>query len=148
MTLSELAVRRILPPALLLSLLESCDSVGPGGEPPNNPKMVTEAEARMLIDTAFVQRGIRMIPDVRIGVPGVKDSVSLDGHNDSLKVGYDYVSSSETSSFSPAVRTALTADSLRHVKIIDEIADEAGFEQKLKVQVDSFVDSLKIAGMI
>ena len=147
-TWGELAIHRLLPPALLLALLESCESVGPTGEPLSDPTMVTEAEARGIIDAAFLRRNIRLTPDVKIRPAGLTDTVSLDGYNDSLKVGYEYLAESDQSSFLPVVQMALEGDPSRHIRIVKKLYDTPDHQQILRGQVDSFVDSLKVAGVI
>jgi hypothetical protein len=141
---------------VMLALLESsaCDDVGTTGPPPVMPSLVTENEARRAIEQAFGAHGIGLQEDVGILLHyGDNDStlLTLDGYNDSLRVGYEYVYGNDFREFSPAVRHAL--DSLidaggPYIEPIDVIEMQHDYNTILQQIVDEFVDTLKAHGVI
>ena len=141
---------------VMLALLEStaCEDVGTTGPPPVLPSLVTENEARRVIERAFGAHGIRLQEDIGVMFHyGDNDSalLALDGYNDSLRVGYEYVSRTDEPAFTPAVKTAL--DSLvdhggPYVEPIDGIETRQDYEKILQQIVDEFVDTLKAHGVV
>jgi len=153
--LPESLVKRGAISLLALAVLEtlSCETrTGVAGilRPPD---MVTENEARQVIEQVFADSGVQMERDLRLIVHlAGNDSVELDldGFNDSLQVGYEYIYDREDrESFNQRARQAL--DSLLYEKgPYIEPFDQwpKGYESDLRMEVEAFIDTLKAHGII
>ncbi len=154
--LPESLIKRGAVSLLALAVLEtlSCDNgVGTTGPPPVFPEMITENEARQVIEQVFADSGIQMERDLRLIVHlAGNDSLELDldGYNDSLHVGYEYIYEREDrESFNQRARQAL--DSLLYEKgPYIEPFDQwpKGYESDLRMEVEAFIDTLKAHGII
>jgi hypothetical protein len=154
--LPESLVKRGAMSLLALAVLEtlSCDNgTGTTGPPPTPPDLMTENEARQVIEQVFADSGIQMERDLRLIVHlAGNDSLDLvlDGYNDSLQVGYEYVYSPEDrESFDPHARQALDSLVAETGPYIEPIDDwPKGYESYLRMEVDAFIDTLKSHGII
>lgn len=144
---------------LLLAFLEGIgceDNVvtnGTTGPPPIPGDMITENEARQIITRVFTDNGIGLIEDYRLAFqPDKPDSTILwvDGYNDSLRVGYEYITNPDYSTFGPA-RAAL-ADSAEadgpYVKTINQLEDTPHKLEIFELYIETFIDTLKARGVI
>lgn len=145
--------RGALAAAMLALLLEACDGGGTTGPPPLPPDMVTESEARTIIDRVFDSNGISLTHDVDLNIevhPGDTAIVNVDGFNDSLRTGYEYLTEQEHEALAPEVRTAL--DSLVNetegpfVKTFNPTPSQQA--ALLEAVTQEFIDSLKANGSI
>lgn len=144
--------RRGAASALMLALLEGCTGTGVTGPPPLPPTMVTENEARQIIEQTFQNDGIALQEDVPFVLHyGKSDStvLELDGFNDSLQVGYEYIYGSDQDSFTPRVQSAL--DSLAnengpYIKPVDAVDDH--YRVFIQETIEEFIDTLKANGII
>jgi len=140
--------------AVMLAILESCDGVGTTGPPPVLPEMVTENEARNVIERVFDNNDIDLQEDVDyLFRYGINDStqLDLDGYNDSLNVGYEYIAGADSGTFTPEVINALDSaqsDSGPYVKTVDEFERSPDFETYLENLIQEFIDTLKVQGII
>jgi len=136
--------------AVLLFLLDSCGETGTTGPPPVRPDFLTENEARVAINQVFTNNGIQLTADVPLDVVVAPDdtvTVSLDGYNDSLKVGYEYLAGADLDTFTTSVIAKMdsaTADAGPYVKITEEIVEEGALTQIMQ----NFIDTLKAHGAI
>jgi hypothetical protein len=146
---------------VMLALLEFCDhgglraGVGMMGPPPALPELLTENEARQIIEHVFADNGVVLDNDVRLVLHyGQNDSAELilDGFNDSLEVGYEYAYSREDTVFTANVREALE-DSLAnndapYIKVLNSIHKYPGQQEFLEHAVEQFIDTLQAHGVI
>jgi hypothetical protein len=146
--------RAALTAAIMAFLLEACDGTGGGivGIPVPDLRALTEAEARPMIDQVFAENGIELTHDVDIKVetsPGDTATINVDGYNDSLGVGYEYLYRSDYATFTAEVRAALDAlanDSGPYVRSIDSTRlMESGLAA---YAAQEFIDSLRADGVI
>jgi hypothetical protein len=155
--LPESLVKRGAISLFALAALESlgCDSGnGVTGPPPLPPDLVTENEARQIIEQVFVDNGVRLERDLPFILHlAADDSVTLDldGYNDSLRVGYEYVLNQDGDAFTEPVWMAL--DSLAnengpYIDPIDAVDDVEGYSAVLRATVQEFIDTLKARGVI
>jgi len=147
--------RRGAASALMLALLEACsDGNGLTGPPPLPPNLVTENEARGIIEQTFGSHGIGFQGDVPFVLHyGPKDSTELevDGFNDSLQVGYEYIYGSDELSFTPRAQSAL--DSLvdengPYIKPMNAVDDMGNYQRIIQETIEEFIDTLKAHGVI
>lgn len=144
---------------MLLAFLEGlgCEdnvvTTGATGPPPIDPDMITETEARQIITQVFTDNGIGLVEDYRLAFqPGEPDSTILfvDGYNDSLRVGYEYVTDPDYSTFGPA--WAALADSAEadgpYIRTVSEYTDEPRSVEVLELEIEAFIDTLKSRGVI
>jgi hypothetical protein len=137
----------------LAALLDACDEQPLGGMPVP-PKYVSEVDARQIINQVFIDRDITLDSSQIVSIPmGAHDTLILnvDGFNDSLKVGYEYILWDDQEQFTPAV--SRTLDSLSdsatpHILTVDAELDKAGAEAHLQTIVREFLDSLAEQGLI
>jgi hypothetical protein len=135
--------------AALLLLLESCDDKGVGGVPVR-PDFLTESEARAAITHVFANNGIALTADAPFEVvtaPGDTTTLPLDGYNDSLRVGYEYLANTDMVTFTASVRAKMdsaTADTGPYVKITEGIVDADSLGRIMQ----NFIDTLKAHGAI
>ena len=135
----------------LAALVESCDN--PSGAP-MPPRYVSEASARQAIGQVFAGRNLALDTSqvVRVPLDGVDTLVlNVDGFNDSLQVGYEYILWDDREQFTPPV--CKTLDSLNlvatpHILTVDAEADRVGAEARLQLIVNQFLDSLAAHGVI
>jgi hypothetical protein len=140
----------------LLALLEACDGFGTGttGPPPVVPELVTENEARQIIEATFAGEGVGFDNDVRFVLrrgPNDSTELELDGFNDSLGVGYEYITESDGADFTWPVRQTLDSlmnDSGPYIKPVSAVFKEGDYHQHLREIVEEFVDTLKANGII
>jgi hypothetical protein len=141
-------LKRGVSSAALLLLLDSCIGAGLHGVP--RWVEVTEADARATIDSVFASNGIRLTPDFPFDVAlSAKDTahVTLDGYNDSLRVGYEYVSEADSKSVNNNVWEQITSNAAvsgPHVRIA------WGAEERtvLAHVMQRYIDVLKAHGTI
>ncbi len=139
----------------MMLLIESCDSGTTSGIP-SPPEVVTEAEARLVINRVLADNGIICQSDVPLDLSlGGGDAAHLviDGYNDSLQVGYEYAKGDDAETFTPQVASAL--DSIAkaqgpYIKVIEQVYKDLGidYEQLLESTVQQFLDTLKAHGVI
>ncbi len=145
--------RGVLTAAMLALFLDACSGGGQTGPPPLPPDMVTESEARTIVDQVFANNGIDLVNDVDLSIeihPGDSDTVNVDGFNDSLQTGYEYLTPAEHEAIPMEVRVAL--DSLidepegPFVKMFDPtyVTQSALLESLTQ----EFIDSLRANGSI
>ncbi|MDI6739956.1 MAG: hypothetical protein QME74_06290 [Candidatus Edwardsbacteria bacterium] len=136
----------------MLLLLEACSKkpLGTTGPPPVMPDLLTENEARAVVNQVFANNQVGLQSDhdcVLKYSSGDSAVLNLDGFNDSLKVGYEYIcGDSDQASLSPRVTQAL--DSARHhggpyVRWSYQ-TDDGNY---LKSRIQSFIDSLRSEGI-
>lgn len=144
--------RGALTAAVMAFLLEACNGSGTTGPPPLPPEMVTESEARAIIDQVFAGNGISLTHDVDLNIethPGDTVAINVDGFNDSLQVGYEYMDDRDYLTFTPEVRAALDSlvnESGPYVKSIDFTPREQA--ALLEAVAQEFIDSIRADGAI
>ncbi len=147
-------VRDVAPLAAMTALLESCSSNPPTGGVPEPPKLVTEAQARAVIDSAFASQDVTMRFDVDTTIhfaPNDSASLSLDGYNDSLKVGYEFVAGADSLTFTPEVCDKLDDSTYAmepNILVMDGEYRLNDYHQRLELAVQNFLDSLRAHGVI
>ncbi|PWB71850.1 hypothetical protein C3F09_07405, partial [candidate division GN15 bacterium] len=140
-------VREVAPLAAITALLQSCSSGGPTSGVPEPPRLITEAEARAVIDSAFATEDIAMRSDVDTTIhfaPNDSASLSLDGYNDSLKVGYEYVGGADSLTFTPEVCDKLDDSTYTmepSVLVMNNEYRIDDYHQRLELAVQNFLDS-------
>jgi len=143
----------------MMLLLEACEENGGSGStgpPPLVPDYVTEAEARAAIKQVFADNGVSLVEDFKLRFelsPGDSVDLELDGYNDSLRVGYEYLFGDDYTVFTPGVIGAVdsaASDSGPYIKTVDEIYKDQhpDYEAYLDNLMQEFVDSLKANGVI
>jgi hypothetical protein len=140
----------------MMLLVESCSGGGTTGPPPVLPDMVTETEARTILNRVLQDNGIAWQNDAPLALSlGGSDSAQLviDSYNDSLRVGYEYVGHDDYDIFTPQVTTAL--DSLAkaqgpYIEVIEPVYkyEDTDYEQILESTMQQFIDTLKAHGVI
>jgi hypothetical protein len=148
-------MKRGVVSAALLAILESCDEDGGGGTgitgpPPLVPQFLTENEARVIITNVFTDNGITLTPDVTLSIAGSHGDtteVVLDGYNDSLRVGYEYVTPSDKVSFTSEVIARIRADATDSGPYIT-ITGQQNYAGYLEFLMQEFIDTLKAHGKI
>jgi hypothetical protein len=142
---------------LLLALYEACGDSGVTGPPPVMPDMVTESEARQIITGVFDRNGIDLEEDYRLVFqmgPGDSVVLDVDGFNDSLLVGYEYVVPDDRSTFNDEVRDSLrqaannTGPYIKTLEAMDKYPGDDSYIRRLETQIEAFVDTLKAHGVI
>jgi hypothetical protein len=141
--------------AFMMLLVESCGGTTTGGVP-NAPEIVTETEARSIVDHVLQNNGIAWQNDVPLTLGfGSGDTVHLvvDGYNDSLRVGYEYVTGNDNATFTPRVTAALDSVAKTqgpYIKIIEQTYkhDDSEYGQILEILMQQFLDTLKAHGVI
>jgi hypothetical protein len=137
------------------ALIESCDKNGTStGGVPQPPLYVSEASARQIITQVFTGRTIALDSSQVVTIPlSAVDTLVLnvDGFNDSLQVGYEYVYGDDELQYPPAVCNTL--DSLNesatpHILTIDPEIRRAAAEEHLQQVVQQFLDTLAAHGVI
>jgi len=140
----------------MVLLVESCSGGGTTGPPPVLPDMVTETEARSVVNRVLQNNGITWQNDAPLSLSfGVGDTVHLvvDGYNDSLRVGYEYVTRNDNATFTPRVMAALDSAAKAqgpYIEVIDEIdrREHFDYQQLLERSMQQFLDTLKAHGVI
>ncbi len=92
--------------ALLVSSCKPVEPVGVVGPPPMPPDMVTEREARTVINEVFAKNGINLEADVPFSFsPGDQNAIGLelDGFNKDLNIGYEYIAGEDQTAFTQEV---------------------------------------------
>ncbi|MCX6832424.1 MAG: hypothetical protein NT028_09905 [candidate division Zixibacteria bacterium] len=140
--------------AAMMLLVESCGTTT--GGIPNAPEMVTETEARSIVNRVLQNNGITWQNDAPLTLSfGSGDTVHLvvDGYNDSLRVGYEYANDNDYATFTPRVTAAL--DSLAkaqgpYIEVMGEINryEHSNYEQLLEMSMQQFLDTLRAHGVI
>jgi hypothetical protein len=138
-----------------MTLTEACDTgVGVTGPPPVMPEMVTENEARQAIRSVFLDNGIQLEEDFAMVFRWAQDSLalSLDGFNDSLQVGYEYVDFyGEPISYTTDFRTALSeakAGDGPYIELVGPTPEEPAGLDALQTEIQTFIDALRAQGII
>lgn len=145
--------------ALLALLVSSCNSAGVTGPPPMPPTMVTEREARTVIDKVFVKNGINLEADVPFSFfsgDQKQFNLKLDGFNKDLNIGYEYIINDDRYSFYPEVIESLekacqSDDSGPYIKTIEGQGFYRGSDEayeKLETIIQGFIDDLRSRGII
>lgn len=140
----------------MMLLVESCSGGGQTGPPPVLPDMVTESEARSIVNRVLQNNGITWQNDTPLTLSlGDGDTVHLviDSYNDSLQVGYEYAADNDYATFTPQVTATLDSVAQAqgpYIKVIDEISrhEYSNYEQFLESTMQQFLDTLKAHGVI
>jgi hypothetical protein len=140
--------------ALFTTLFQSCTNDGGDliGVPPP-PDLITEHVAREKIVDAFSRNSISLESDVDV-LFAISDtlnqSFTLDGYNDSLSVGYEYISvdDPDLTNYSYQIREAIndTTDN-KHILLLDDYFEE-GYESLLDTLTQDFIDDLRARGIL
>jgi len=141
---------------LIMALTEACDwpGVGVTGPPPVMPEMVTENEARQVINRVFSENGIALQQDFPIIFKWAQDSLAfdVDGFNETLKVGYEYVNpEGESPVFSKEFKTSLEAAGNADgpfIELVDPVLQDPASEDALESEILAFINKLKGLGII
>jgi hypothetical protein len=144
---------------LLLALHEACSDSGNGvtGPPPLPPDMVTESEARQIITGVFDRNGVDLEADYRLLFqmgPGDSVVLDVDGFNDSLRVGYEYVAPDDRQVFAPEVLDSLwqaANDGGPYIKTLGagyKYPGTTSYIEEIEMQIEAFIDTLKANGVI
>lgn len=140
--------------AVMMLLLEACDGGGTTGPPPLPPEYVTETEARAAIMQVFADNGVSLTQDLMLRfeqAPGDSVDLELDGYNDSLGVGYEYIFEDDYSVFTPevvGVIDSVASDNGPYIKTVDQIEKQGDYEAYLDSLMQEFIDTLKANGVI
>ena len=133
---------------------------GMAGPPPVRPDLVTENEARALVNQVFAQNGINLEVDVPFSFTrDQKETITLelDGFNKDLKVGYEYISPEDESTFTTEVveelrQASSVGDDGPCIGTFDPITYYGEFEQpdlkRLESLVQEFIDGLRSRGIL
>lgn len=111
-------------------------------------RSLSEADARPVIVRTFARQGISLTNDVLFIIQGKQ--LAVDGYNDSLKVGYEYVSAEDQNSFTSEIIKELAGTRYGvgpHIEIL-EPAPARMPQSELELAVLQFVDSLRAVGVI
>jgi hypothetical protein len=115
------------------------------------PVPISESDARAAMAPVFERNGVTLVEDVTVPVEVAGDTVDLtvDGYNDSLQVGYEYVAAADRTEFSYdvfGVLDSLLSDGGPYIKAVEFI--EEGQEEWADTLMQEFVDSLRAQGVI
>lgn len=134
----------------LLLILQSCDGTGTTGPPPVPPELITENEARAVITGIFSDNGISLASDVPLSLVASQDDttrVVLDGYNESLRVGYEYLSEDDNLTFTQELTTSIEANNAGSGPYIKVTYPESNADY-LEYLTQAFIDTLKAQGKI
>jgi hypothetical protein len=140
-------VRDLAVLTALAALTETCG-------PPPPPRFLSEYDARWIITQAFSNAGLSFREDTKVLVRlsgGNSTELNLDGYNDSLKVGYEYVSRGDRDEFTAEICRQLESSkytSAPHVLTVDALLERESPQEHLEGVVKAFLDSLKAHGVI
>jgi hypothetical protein len=149
--------------AALLALLGCSCPIGVAGPPPMPPNYITEREARTIINEAFAKHGIQFEEDVpcTFSLDGSPLSVTLDGFNKELKIGYEYVYDDADSREIPIVlgplpliageNTDINDPSILVIQKVSIGYDDQEYpegKQHIENAVDDFVHELQSHGIL
>ncbi len=153
--------------AVLALLVSSCKSGGeiepPSsgmvGPPPMAPTMVTEREARTVIDEVFARNGIKLEADVPfLFSTGNQTSINLelDGFNKDLNIGYEYIydeykdldsfTSEVIADIDKASKSNDKGPKIKTIQMLDQTAEEA--HKKIEAIIEDFIADLHSRGII
>ena len=135
---------------VMFAILESCDGTGTTGPPPVPPDMITENEARQVIERIFADSSITMTNDVPYMVHfsnGDSAGVTLDGFNDSLQVGYEYITEDDFIEYTTEVGRALDSLLNENGPYIETVRVTYS-QRNIEIQIEAFIDTLKANGVI
>lgn len=141
---------------LIMALTEACEGTGVGvtGPPPVMPEMVTENEARQVINQVFVANGVSLQEDYPLVFRWAQDSLAfhVDGFNETLGVGFEYIDpAGESPSLTDEFRTALDAaeeDGGPYIEIVDPAVRDSGYEAAMEQQILAFIERLRGMGIV
>ncbi len=133
---------------MLASLALGCGGLGVSGPPPVEPDMITEQAAREKIVEVFSRNNISLESDVAVLFEisdTLNESITLDGYNDSLSIGYEYISEDEPDYFSDELSEVLndTTDDRHILMMYCE-----GYESLLDHLTQDFIDDLRARGIL
>jgi hypothetical protein len=135
--------------ASVMGMLDSC-IIEPGltGEVAP-PPLITEDSAKKIINQVFLDRGIALREDaehlfIHNGRNSIK--INLDGYNDSLKTGYEYVSRPEDSIIANKDFNQFSSTPNSNIKFIEQKFQSE--EEQLEDIIIDFIDSLISRGNI
>lgn len=156
----ENIVKYGLGAAVIIAAFENigCDPVRPPFGIPPPPDLMTEIEARAVVDSVFSANGINLTEDVILKVetaPGDSVELNVDGFNDSLRTGYEYISIEngirDNEEYTPAVISRLNelaAQDGPYIKTIEQVYKDDDYKKHLETVIGEFIDSLKARGVI
>ncbi len=151
----KLIVKGILP-VTILPLLQGCDLIEGTGHVDGGliePPKLSEAEAKPIIESVFITNGIQLDKDISVAFMRNDTTtvhINLDGYNDSLRVGYEYMNYDEYDSLDTWDIREITEEAINdsgpYVKSIHEWYEENS--ESLDEYVQTFIDSLRSQGII
>jgi hypothetical protein len=120
---------------------------------PKPPEYVSEADAREVIIQAFADNNISLETDfpMQINIPVIGNITAIvDGFNDSLNVGYEYVNITEVYDMacpSNAFDSMAAADG-PFIRMISPRLTMVEYQGLFRNIIQNFIDSLKVRGII
>jgi hypothetical protein len=152
--ISDALYKGALAPAAMLLIMETSCGSGTTGPPPLPVDLVTENEARAVFDQVFADNNITLENNVSLWFKtAANDSIQLDvdGYNDSVNVGYEYMAGEDYRLYTPEVRAALDSaihDAGPYINVVQPIEKGDNYETVLENIMQGFIDSLKAQGVI
>lgn len=148
-----------LTSTFILALLGSVapEPVGAAGPPPMKLDMVTENEARAAIEGVFARNNINLKHNVKYLLKYDMDrqvELEIDGYNDSLKVGYEYISRGQEKDSIVFTKDILTVienkkkDSGPYIEVIQPLYERPNYQADLENLIQEFINDLKARGII
>jgi hypothetical protein len=132
----------------LLAALESSQCIGCTGPPPIQPAMVTENEARGIIDSVFSTNKYNLLHDQSINVPDSAAHVSLDGYDSVRHMGYEYITDADLSEYSASIRKRFAESSREKVLFVEEKKSESEYHTQIVKEVNDFIAIIRASGAI
>jgi hypothetical protein len=153
------AISTSLSALLLYSACGPIQPFGVVGPPPMPPNLITEQEARNAIKQIFQTSGVVLADDVVFSLKSDNRTFQLvlDGFNEKLKIGYEYISQEDRESFNPAVVSTLDKDAAQKdgpfIKTIDggyyfSDAEKSESMAKIEKSIKDFINYLKANGVL
>ena len=132
----------------LLAALQGSQCIGTTGPPPVMPDMVTENEARAIVDSVFSTYDYRLLFDVNLPVPGSTQTVSLDGYDSTTRTGYEYMSGNDFGEFSDSTKDAFQSSREERILFLNEETKDGDYRRRLEQEVNDFISIIRAGGTV
>jgi len=146
---SNALIKKGLIPLSFAAIMELCVPIACMGVT-DFPDVVPENEARLVINKIFADNDINLIEDYRYILNYNNNNLEydLDGYNDSLNIGYEYLSRDDSSNDFVEYIDSIGIENEPHLKLIYPEFKDDSYEQRLEAITQQFLDSLKQLGII
>jgi hypothetical protein len=141
-------IKKAAASTALITALEGCDCLGTTGPPPVMPTMVTENEAKPIIDSVFASQGYNLDSNILIDVPSSDLKITIDGYDSAQHVGYEYLWETNFDENRDSVQHSFSKQTEEKILFMEPVEKIGVYKDSIIKEVNDFIELIKANGFI